>query len=117
MSRAGLLLQSLPKAADLAVIWGTLLCKNYRPSLRLVFPKWEGWLSCCSGIISHTDGFGDRLEATAFIDSGAGCFTTDCLFTAMRIFSSETLRLSIVVSALNVKDFFFSCLMSLELSE
>lgn len=72
-----------------------------------MFPKWEGWLSCCSDIISHTDGFGDRLEAIAFVVSGAGSFSSDCLFTAVKIFSSETLRLSVVISALNVPDFFF----------
>lgn len=76
----GWLLQSLPKAAYLAVIWGVLLCKNCGSGLQLVFPNWEGWLRCCSGIISHTDGFGDRLEAIAFIVSGASSFTSDCLF-------------------------------------
>lgn len=85
--------------------------------LQLVFPKWEGWLSYCSGIISHADGFVDRLEATAFIDLGAGSFSTDCLFTAVNIFSSETFRLSVLISALNAKVFFSSCLMSLEPSE
>lgn len=33
-------------------------------------------------------------------------FTTDCLFTAVEIFSSETLRLSVSISALNVPDLF-----------
>jgi len=51
--------------------------------------------------------FGGRLEATAFIDSGTDCCTTDCLFRAVETLSSETLRLSVSISALNVPDFSF----------
>lgn len=80
-------------------------------------PKMITFASCGSGVISHTNGFRDRLGATAFIDSGVGSFTTDCLFTAVEIFSSETLGHSVSISALNVPDFFFSCFMSLEPSE